>query len=273
MAVDLDWSLLTNASANLGNALVQGAGQIRQRREAAKNRAAVANYLNNPNDQAAFAGLAERSPEMAFRIQDQHVERARQLTADQRAHLDYLGQILADERGQPIGPEAYPQALELARRAGIDVTGHEVYDPAFVGSVVQLRNRLHPVTPVSVPEGGTLVNPQTGAVVGQGRPPRPRYYPIQPGGRLELDPSYEGPTTDAPAPVPGPMASGEAPAFQPAPPGAPSQFSNVPSGNPLNPNLASQNQIVRVNTFEEAAALPPGTVFLMAGETTPRVRH
>lgn len=255
MAVDLQWDLLTNSSANLGNALVQGAGQIRQRRETQRDRSAFRNYLANPEDQTAFAGAAERNPELAFRVQDHHVERARQLRSDQLSQLDYLGQILTDERGQPISPDRYPQALELARRAGIDVTGHETYDPNFVGAVVQLRNRLHPVAPVSVPEGGSLVNPQTGAVVGRGNPPRPRYYPVQPGGTLVLDPSYQ----EQPA---GPMPTGEAPAFNPAPPGAASEFSGVPSGNPLDPNLGQQQPIVRVSTPQEAAALPPGTRYM-----------
>ncbi len=45
-----------------------------------------------------------------------------------------------------------------------------------------------------------------GRPIASGPAPRPRYYPVPQGGRLELDPSYQGPVSDAPAssgPVPG----------------------------------------------------------------------
>lgn len=48
-------------------------------------------------------------------------------------------------------------------------------------------------------EGQVRYGPN-GEVIASGPAQRPRYYPVQPGGRLELDPSYQGPTTDAPPP-------------------------------------------------------------------------
>lgn len=203
MAVDINWGMLTNASQNFGNALVGAAGQVRQHRDTA----AQANYLQNPNDPAAFANAVQHNPGEALQIQEHHLEAARALRTDQQQQLDMIGQLLTDPHGQPItDPAQYAQALRVAHQAGIDVTGHETFDPAFVNSVVQLHQRLHPVAPVSVAEGGKLVNPQTGADVAVGNPRPPRYYPLQPGGRLELDPSYQGPTTGGPAPSP-PVAS------------------------------------------------------------------
>lgn len=184
MSVDLQWDMLTNSSANLGNALVNAAGSIRQRREQHKDRGALRNYLTNPDSAEAFGELAERNPETAYRIRDEHIAQARQLRADQREHLDYIGQLLrgvTDEAG-------YQRAIQLARQAGIDVAGHETYDPAFVSAVTELHSRLHPVDPVRVGEGDRLVNPQTGAVVAQGNPQRPRYYSVPPGGRLVPEP-------------------------------------------------------------------------------------
>lgn len=255
MAVDLQWGLLTNASANLGNALVQGAGAIRQRRETARDRGALTNYLANPTDQATFSGFAERNPAMAFQIRDDQLQRARQLRADQREQLTFVGRLVRNVRDEA----SYQQARRLAQQAGIDVTNVPPnYDPQFVGQLQALDRQLNRVAPVSVAEGGTLIDPETGAVVGRGNPPRPRYYPVQPGGRLELDPSYQGPTTDSPQP--GPVTS-EAPAFQPAPAGAPSEYGSLPSGSPL--SGGGQNvQIVRVNTPQEAQALPPGTLYM-----------
>lgn len=183
MSVDLHWEMLTNASANLGNALVGAAGAVRQRREQHKDRRALLNYLTAPEDEEAFGDLAERDPQTAYRIRDEHIEQARQLRADQREHLDYVGQLL-----QGVTDEAgYQRAIGLARQAGIDVTGHEAYDPAFVSAVTDLHNRLHPVDPVRVGEGDRLVNPRTREVIAEGSP-RVRYHAIPPGGRLVAEP-------------------------------------------------------------------------------------
>lgn len=180
MAVDLNFSLLTDASRNFGNALVGAASTIHDRRKESGDRAATANYLNNPNDPAARAAAIQRNPAQALQIEDHHVERARALRADQQQQLDYIGQILTGQNGQPIGEAEYPQALELARRAGIDVTGHETYDPAFVGMTVQLHQRLHPAAPVVVGDNQSLRNPQTGERVGGGSDqPRDTVIPMQ----------------------------------------------------------------------------------------------
>lgn len=248
MAVDLNFGMLTDASANLGNALVNAAGNVRQHRETGRNREAVRNYLTNPNDAGAFQGLAERNPEMAFRLRDEQAQRVRQLRADQQQQVQFLGRILRGVRDEA----GYQGALSLARQAGIDVTGHETYDPNFVGQIQELDRVLNRVAPVSVAEGAQLVDPESGRVVAS-TPARPRYYPVQPGGRLELDPSYQGPVADA--------APTEAPAFAPAPAGAPSEYSNLPNGSPL--QGGGQNiQIVRVSTPAEAMQLPPGTRYM-----------
>lgn len=205
MAVDLNFGLLTDASRNFGNSLVQAAGQVRQHRETAQNEQLLGNYLANPNDASAFNSIAKRNPQLAYQIQDHHLEAARNLRADHAQQLDMIGQILTDPHGNPITADQYPQALALARQAGIDVTGHETFDPAFVNATVQLHQRLHPVAPVSVAEGGRLVNPQTGAEVAAGNPRPPRYYPVQPGGTLVRDPGYQDPSGEQPAP-PAPTA-------------------------------------------------------------------
>lgn len=46
-----------------------------------------------------------------------------------------------------------------------------------------------------------------GRRIASGPTPRPRYYPVAPGGKLELDPSYAGAVSDAPAASPQPPSS------------------------------------------------------------------
>lgn len=180
MSVDINWSMLTDASRNFGNALVGAASTIHDRRKESGDREATANYLQNPNDPAARQEALRRNPAQAMQIEDHHIERARSLRADQREQLDYIGQLLTGPDGHPISEADYPRALALAHQAGIDVAGHETYDPAFVGAAVQLHQRLHPVAPVAVGDNQTLRNPQTGDRVGGGaEQPHDTVIPMQ----------------------------------------------------------------------------------------------
>jgi hypothetical protein len=218
--MDLQWGLLTNASANFGNALAGAAGQIRQRRDQSRDRTAISNYLANPTDPAAFQGAAERNPEMAFRVRDRQEERQRQLTARQREELGLAARLVGRDPRDPayVRDEAtWQTARQLAQRAGLDLTGiPETYDERFVAGLRDYDSRVNRVAPVSVAEGARLIDPETGAVVGQGNPPRPRYYSVPPGGRLELDPSYQGPTTEEPPPVSSPAPAAASPPRAPA---------------------------------------------------------
>jgi hypothetical protein len=184
MSVDINWSMLTDSSANFGNHLVNAAGQYSQRREQSRDRSALRNYLQNPNDQEALGALAERNPEAAIRLRDHHIERARQLRTDQREQLLFGARLLEGVTDEP----GYQRARALAQRAGIDLSNiPETFDPGFVSQMQELTRRLNPVDPVRVGEGDQLVDPRTGRVIASGRP-RVRYHAIPPGGRLEPEP-------------------------------------------------------------------------------------
>lgn len=253
MAVDIQWDMLTNSSANLGNALANAAGNVRQHREVSRNREAVTNYLANPNDQSAFQGLAARSPEMAFRLRDEQLQRARQLRADQREQLQFVGRLVRNVRDE----NGWREARRVAGQAGIDLSGvPENYDQSYVVQLQELDRAMNRVAPVTVAEGAQLVDPETGRVVAS-TPQRPRYYSIPPGGRLELDPAYQGPTTDQPEAGMPTEAPSEAPAFRPAPQGA-----NLPYGSPLDPGPGANVQIPRVRNQADYDALAPGQEYL-----------
>ena len=181
--MDLNWNLLTDASANLGNALTNAAGQVRQHRETAKDRRALRNYLTQPSvrgqnrgigpfgneggttpgtlpgqtpgfgdgdpgnrpvridpvtrqpvdtEQEAFLQLAERNPQLAFRLRDEQTQRVRQLTTDQQAQLLHAGDLLQDVTDDA----GYQRALQAAHMAHIDIAGAPPnYDPNFVQGV------------------------------------------------------------------------------------------------------------------------------------------
>jgi hypothetical protein len=207
MSVDLNWQMLTNASANLGNALVQGAGQIRQRQETSRDRSAITNYLSNPSDQAAFTGLAERNPTMAFALRDDQVQRVRALRADQQGMLRQAGELLRDVRDD----QSYQRALAAARTAQIDITGAPPnYDPDFVG---QIRAAARALTPPQTREPTSFQQDLAAAGIQPGTPEfrsmlENRYAP--PPFAVRND---DGTTTFYPRPPSAP-----APAPTPAPP-------------------------------------------------------
>lgn len=192
--MDLNWNLLTDASANLGNALTNAAGQVRQHRETAKDRRALRNYLTQPSvrgqnrgigpfgneggttpstlpgqtpgfgdgdpgnrpvridpvtrqpvdtEQEAFLQLAERNPQLAFRLRDEQRQAIQQLNTTQQAHLRQAGELLRDVRDDA----GYQRALQAGHMAGIDVAGAPpTYDPNFVERVRVAARAVAPPT-------------------------------------------------------------------------------------------------------------------------------
>lgn len=243
MAVDLDWSLLTNASQNFGNALTGAASQIRQHRQTATDEGNLSNYLQQPDNPKAFNAVAAHNPQLAYQIQDHHLEAARNLRADHAQQLDTIGQILTGPNGQPITADQYPQALELARQAGVDVTGHETFDPAFVNGVVQLHQRLHPVAPIDAAPGHQLLDPQTGAARGPGVPREDSVVPMTGGGFVVAHHNNDGTIsiTDQNGVVHLTQPTSSAPASSAPPP---------------------LNTLPRANSPADIAHLPPGAWFI-----------
>lgn len=251
----VDWRLLTDSSANFGNALVGAAGNVRQHRETARNREAVANYLANPNDRERFQALAGRNPEMAFRIEDQHLQRVRQMRSDQQQQVQFLGRILRGVRDEA----GYRGALDLARQAGIDISGHETYNPKFVEQIQELDRALNAGEGYTLGRGDIRYD-SNGREIARGAAPPAQVVPIAPGGRAAVfnqewpEASARG-TASATVPSASAAPVDEAPAFHP-------QYEPTPADN-----------IVYVTSPAQAAALPPGTRFMVVGETEVRTRR
>lgn len=203
MNVDLRWDLLTNSSANLGNALVGAAGQIRQRRDQAQDRSAVTNYLNNPQDQQAFTGLAERNPAMAFRLRDEQRQQLAQLNAQQREELRLAGRLLRNEDGTPVDAAGFERARAAAARLNLDLNGvPETYDPNWVGQTIAAAQALEaPAQQEEYTLGRGDVRFRGGREIARGAAPPDQVVAVPAGGRAEvISPTWPGSTPSQAAP-------------------------------------------------------------------------
>lgn len=99
-------------------------------------------------------------------------------------------------RINPTDDASWQQVLAAAQRAGTDITDvPRTFDPAYRDQLLAAADaNTDPSEGFTLGEGDVRVD-QSGRVVARGAPQRPRYIPVPPGGRLELDPSYQGPTT------------------------------------------------------------------------------
>lgn len=68
--VDLNWNLLTDASANFGNALANAGQVVGDRRRKAADNNALAAVIANPDDPTAYNALAQRDPGLALQARD-----------------------------------------------------------------------------------------------------------------------------------------------------------------------------------------------------------
>lgn len=151
---------------------------------------------------SAFASGGDISGAMAF-DQQQGAARAAQLK-QARDNLTIMARLIDDAVDEP----SYQRSVASARALGMDVSNvPPSFDPAYVESLKRQAEALRGDVDrelMAVAPGSVVIDKGTGRPVFT-NPDRPRYYPVPPGGRLELDPSYQGPTVGAPAgPSPSP---------------------------------------------------------------------
>ncbi|WP_016744388.1 hypothetical protein [Rhizorhabdus wittichii] len=186
MAFDINWSLLTDASANLGNALANTGKQIGERRREARTNNALADAMADPKNVEAQDRLRRIDPRLAFQTEQLQRQKIAQLRADQQAELGFAARAFDGVQNEA----GYRNAVANIRRAGFDVSDYPAaYDPAQISSIVNLGRMLNPVDPVKVGQGDVLINPVTGKVVARGEPKPQRYYPVAPGGTLVPEPT------------------------------------------------------------------------------------
>jgi hypothetical protein len=190
MADGLLWDLLAKAP-DPGQAFGQGF-------QGGQNTAALNAYAQNPTSPESLAGLMRIDPQLGMRAQefnDRRQDRAKQERLAElqqnREQVGVMGNLLNTVKDEAT----YQQARQAAQGLGMDLS--EVppsFDPGWVGQAKMqaqaLAGRLDREL-MAVAPGTAVIDKRTGAKVYE-NPDRPRYYPVPPGGRLELDPSYGG---------------------------------------------------------------------------------
>lgn len=150
--------------------------------------------------------------------QFQTEERDRQARAAQLQQAREQLQITARLLDHATDPVTYQQARQAAAGIpGFDLSQvPEQFDPNWVAQTkmqVQALSGTVDQELMAVAPGTTVIDKRTGRQVFT-NPDRPRYYPLPPGGRLELDPSYNGPGAPTqglpPPPPPGFVIDGDA---------------------------------------------------------------
>jgi hypothetical protein len=157
--------------------------------------------------QAREAQLRERQLD-----QQGQQQQSEQAIRDLEAHRDRITIGAALFEGVQDEP-SYQAALANARRLGVDLNDvPTTFDPAYVDGVRRaaqfLRQRSGQGDGFTLSPGQVRYD-SSGHPIASGSPERPRYYSVPQGGRLELDPSYQGQGAPAPA------AGGEVTAVNP----------------------------------------------------------
>lgn len=113
--------------------------------------------------------------------------------------------------GRPMDEQGWQMVRSAAQNAGVDLTEvPEHFDANYYQQLQAAARQIESARrePYTLGEGDVRYDGGNN-VIGRGGPRQPRYYPVPPGGRLELDPSYQGPTTDAPAQGGGAFQDGQ----------------------------------------------------------------
>lgn len=224
----IDWSLL-GPPVNYGEKFMQGMEAGRQIVKQRDQQNALAAFAQNPDDPRAAAAMMGVDPRLGFQLYSDQRERAtaRAKTAQEQqdalkktighlakgakdattwdASVDYLVANGVPNAAQYKGKFSPEARSAMMAEAGVDEASAD-------GMPAQAK--FYEWLKVNKPD---LAEPY---IRGQATDP-PRYFSVPQGGSLQLDPSYQGPTTAAPA----------------------------------------SEQPVMVATSEEKAALPPGTLY------------
>ncbi len=240
--VDPNWSLLQgNQSQQYFNNGAQLGSHVATTQRARELDNALASYVTNPQDQAAFGKITQLDPRMGMQLQEREAQRkAAEAKAGQEKAMTVAK--LFDN----VTPENYQQRLSVAQRMGIDTTGApQQFDPNWVAenriimqTVAERPEALSTAGKIAVDEGyqpGTAeFNSRVKQiVVSEATKP----IPYQPGGGVATYNAQTGQTQVIVQPN-----YGDQPAGAPAP--------AAPKGN-----------IPTIKTPAEAKKLKPGTQF------------
>jgi hypothetical protein len=200
---------------NPGNAFLQAYEGGRERRRESETQNALAKYAQNPDDPEALQGVIRNNPQLGMQLQERRQQQAMRGLEAHREKIVMGAKIV--RQIQPKDDAGWQQVLQMAQQVGIDLADvPQQFDPQYVQGLISVADALDPQ---SGDQGFTLGPGQArygpgGQLVAKGPPRPPRYYPVQPGGKLVLDPSYGGEEGDdeweyvLPQGGPTPQASG-----------------------------------------------------------------
>lgn len=147
----------------------------------------------------ALTRLTKLDPEVAVQAQQQGAHEQEQHLAQMRETLGLMDRLLSGVTDEA----SYQHARASAAHLGLDLAQVPAnFDPEWVQQSHREARALQGATDhdlMAVAQGSAVIDRTTGAVVYR-NPNQPRYYSVPQGGRLELDPSYQGPTQDGAPP-------------------------------------------------------------------------
>jgi hypothetical protein len=247
--MQINWGLLQGAP-NIGESFQSGlqmaqrnalAGQeLGMRQQAIERENALRQGLQAAYDpatgsvdpqrmRAAYAGAGDIPGAMAFDAQ--RAQQQQQISEAEREQIVTGARII--RQINPRDETGWQQVIAAARQAGVDTANvPPTFDPQYVQSVLAAAQAIDPEGGEQFTLGENDIRyDSTGRVIARGSPGRPRYYPVPQGGRLELDPSYQGPVSGATppaAPAPGTVEDGYR--FRGGDPGDPANWEPVQGG-------------------------------------------
>ena len=250
--VDPNWSLLQgNQSQQYFNNGAQLGSHVATTQRARELDNALASYVTNPNDQAAFGKITQLDPRMGMQLQEREAQRK---AAEAKAGQEKAMTVAKLFDG--VTPENYQQRLSVAQRMGIDTTGApQQFDPNWVAenriimqTVAERPEALSTAGKIAVDEGYQPGSPEFNSRVKQiVVSEATKTIPYQPGGGVA---TYNAQTGQAQVIV--------QPNYGDQPAGAPAQ----PSGNIARPKTKAERDALKPGQQYEA---PDGSIRTVPG--------
>jgi hypothetical protein len=194
MAVDINWSLLTDAGANFANSISNSASIIAQRGRQKKQSNALSAYISDPDNPETYNALAEFAPQVAIGEIDARRKRQQaartgalvtsaskgdkgsmdqlaaldvdtwlKLSDDQRKTLETQGKIFGDAALFADDPQKWDATIDaLASRFPNIAQYKGKFSPALRASVIAEAGKVKELIDQSkidykvVPEGGSI---------------------------------------------------------------------------------------------------------------------
>ena len=250
--VDPNWSLLQgNQSQQYFNNGAQLGSHVATTQRARELDNALASYVTNPNDQAAFGKITQLDPRMGMQLQEREAQRK---AAEAKAGQEKAMTVAKLFDG--VTPENYQQRLSVAQRMGIDTTGApQQFDPNWVAenriimqTVAERPEALSTAGKIAVDEGYQPGSPEFNSRVKQiVVSEATKTIPYQPGGGVA---TYNAQTGQAQVIV--------QPNYGDQPAGGPAQ----PSGNIARPKTKAERDALKPGQQYEA---PDGSIRTVPG--------